>query len=74
MRIGCEIWAVEKPDRRTLEAFEMWRKMLGIKWEGKVANKQAFEIMKRRRIFWNAISRQYRLVGNCMRHSELDDR
>ena len=29
---GCESWTVKKAERRRIDAFELWRRLLGVPW------------------------------------------
>ena len=35
---GCESWTVKKAERRRIDAFELWRKLLGVPWTARRSN------------------------------------
>ncbi|KDR23911.1 hypothetical protein L798_10261, partial [Zootermopsis nevadensis] len=68
---GSGTWSVGKPERRRVEAFEMWcyRRMLRIKWTDKVRNELVLDRIGEGRSLWkNLTRRRDRMVGHILRH------
>lgn len=68
---GCETWTVGGPEKKRIEAFEMWcyRRMMKIRWSDKVRNEDVLERVGEERSIWKTIvRRRTRLVGHILRH------
>ena len=35
---GCESWTVKNPERRRIDAFELWRRLLRVPWTARRSN------------------------------------
>ena len=50
---GCESWTIKKAERRRIDAFELWKRLLRVPWTARRSNQS---ILKE-------ISREYSLEG-----------
>lgn len=71
---GSESWTVGRPDKRRIEAFEMWcyRRMLKIRWTDKVTNEEVLRRIGEERNIWVTLTRRRdRMVGHVLRHQGI---
>ena len=66
---GCETWTIGEPERKRLEAFEMWcyRRMRNIKWMDKITNEEVLQ----RRTLWKSLKKRR---GQMMGHTHTKTR
>lgn len=71
---GCETWTLGKPEKKRLEAFEMWcyRRMMKIKWTDMIRNEEVLTMVGEQKSLWKTlVRRRDRLVGHVLRHPSL---
>jgi hypothetical protein len=66
------VWTIGKVEQKGLEAVETWywRRMLKIKWMGKIRNKEVQRLVDEERTVWSTKEkRRTRLIGHTLRHN-----
>ena len=73
---GCETWTIGEPERKRLEAFEMWcyRRMRNIKWMDKITNEEVLGRIEERRTLWKSLKkRRVQMMGHTHTHWDTGD-
>uniref|UniRef100_A0A8D8Y198 Craniofacial development protein 2 n=1 Tax=Cacopsylla melanoneura TaxID=428564 RepID=A0A8D8Y198_9HEMI len=74
LNYGCETWALDKIEKKKLEAMEMWiwRRVNNTKWTDMKTNQQVLiEINEKRNLLKLIVTRKVKLTGHLIRHNEF---